>query len=1408
LLWPWLVIAQVGRLKSAIPRAPRGRRFATVLSAAVAFWMCSGVVWANTCVWKWSGAPAGSGLFSTAANWSGCGIASPSVADDVVFDKTTSNQNCTVDVAIDVNSITFQNGYSATVAPSGASAIRVHAGITMPSGKLTLTSATTQIGGSFTQTGGTLSANGGTVVLNSTKAVTHSFSQPFNKLIVNDGLVGYWNADEGSGTSLADRSGYANNLRLNTASFATAAPSLTFADPAAIALSGSTFAQLAATPATNLPAANGAETISVWAKLGSTTGTQDMVALGDGGSNGIKLGLNGGALSAWTWGGTSLVSGAAPTDGSWHLVVFTYDGTTNSLYLDGALLNATATAHQVAATTVAYLGTYDGIHELMAGGGALDDVRIYNRALTSTELSGLALGGMPATALATHTLNTAFATTSDLAIISGAVTTTHAVTVGGSWLNYGGSFAGTGTVTLNGASGVILSGGQTMGSALTIGSGSYTLWDRLWVQNRFLTVNGTLNAGAYVTHAGTMSGSGTFGPGTGTVVLDNTQTLSSAAVTSFYNLRLEDPTETNLVGYWKLDQGNGTTLPDVSGSTGNTGTLTGGVTWTSPAPGITFDDATALSFDGTTGYASLGTNNAPAANASQTLSLWAKFPSTGGVHDMVALMNPNGASGLVVGLNGGNLNVSEYGGAVLVSTGAPAINVWHHVAYVYGGSTGSDQLYIDGVLYTGGGNTTTHQTGTPTVAYLGTSNGSIELYQGQLDDVRVYNTALTSAQIGQLAAGRYAGNNGYGTITLSGSLMVNGQLILDASNLAANGNALAASLPSSITTGTYTVGAGSQTFSGGLAVQPSGILTLASGTGSVAIGNGTLLTIDGTLNASANGATIKGVSGHYTFEVGSIATAAPTLNISGLSVQNTDTNGMWINANLGASTTFSRFDNIAFSGGTGADLLQIYAPTLYLPSNGCTFDGSTTYAVKLVGNGTGDGTETRAVFGSATCATNAASGLCAASEKSDDDANNDGIADSPGNGVNFGAVVQFVRAATLENGPSQGFPSAAFDWNTFSYYATYAVSGSTPGSSNSVYVQDESGNTLYTWSTGTNENIVGTPQWITVASTHYLYVATNNISTANAGRVYRLVDNGSSLITDPVWAALPGGDPYNCVCTIKSPLTLDGTNVYWSATSAASTQLLMELGQVAQSVSTGWPLTAPKNVTTSAPELATTGGTSSLYLGITNDLLQLDVTGTTFVANSNLKIVNGWISVGTSLGGITRVYAGDSSGKLWAISPANFAGANFIWSYAAGSAINGSNYYDSTTDTVQFGTSGGTIVVLTGAGSGTSGVVLNSGYPFTLNASDPIVAAPLYYGGVLVVGTTLGKLYFLDRNTGTTPGVGIISEYNFGPTVTVSGVGFDPNVNRYLVSTSSTSGVKNGHLYYFDLVSDPTPTFL
>ncbi len=897
----------------------------------------------------------------------------------------------------------------------------------------------------------------------------------------------------------------------------------------------------------------------------------------------------------------------------------------------------------------------------------------------------------------------------------------------------------------------------------------------------------TFGVGTTLTTTGnvTVTG-GTFTGGTGTVTVGG-------------NLSLNE--NDGLVGYWSLDE---TTSPSADSSpTAYSMTWTGAPATSASVPsGITFPDSQSLSMTGTQ-YLSGAVLSGVANLRPTTVSMSAWYKATS--------VDTNGSE-IVTGSNTYALRITSAGLSVVkrihdgttedwIEYRVPEAGIldgnWHQVVgVIVPGAGGGMSAYFDGATAAG----TYWANGTGGAMSLGStpettaldwnaatetfglnigrnpSNNTYDFGAGcaagacAIDDVRVYNRALTLADVTAFSSGGQPG-----TLTLTGALSV----------------------------------------AGNLTVTSLGTLTLVGSAARVSIGSGKTLTVDGNLNASSTtvaGPTIQSISGTYAFTIGSASNATPNLNISRLAVKNTDSNGTQINANGGSVTSFTSFDNIAFTNGTSGTstaLLQIFAPTLYLSSQGCTFDGSTKYAVKLIGNGG----QTRAVFGAATCATNGANGLCASSEKSDDDANNDGVADSPGNGVNKGAVVQFTRAIEDDTaGSIVGFPTAAFDWSTFTYYSTYvAFHDASNGTNDVVYVRSSTGAPLYSWTVPTAaEAIVGTPQWTTVSSKHYLYVATNG-SAAGSGKIYRLIDNGAtSLVVDAAWGT---ADPYVCNCTIQSQLSLDASNLYWAGTSLVPIQLLYGIGQVSQApIKTGWPITTPLNVTTSSPQLWTRAGVTTLYLGIAGDLVQLDVTGTTFAVNTLPGAVGGRVSVGTSTlaatKGIARVFAGDANGTMWALSPTNFIGANFLWSYAAGSAINGSSYYDNSTDTIQFGTQGGKIVALTGAGSGTSGAVVNSSYPYTLNASDPITSPPLYNAGVLAVGTTLGKLYFLDRNTGnaTAPlGVAILSEYDFGPTESVSGVAFDGNTNRYLVSTSSVAN--DGRLYYFDLVNDPTPTF-
>jgi Concanavalin A-like lectin/glucanases superfamily len=1362
---------------------------------------------------------------------------------------------------------------------AGANNVAV-GGLTINGGTFNASSATTSVSGIFNRTSGTFNANGGTVYFNGISSLSHTFGgstlASVQMGLGTSGLVGYWKLDETSGTSAADSSGSGNTGTWNGSGVsrtASVASRISFSDPEAVTLDGSSgYVTLGVT---NLPANNAPQSISLWFKGTPNASNQNMIAMSNlTTSSALQLGFRGSSLIAWSYGGATLVSMTAPTDGAWHQLVYSYDGTTDSLYLDGLLSAIAVGAHQTGTPTSAYLGTYSPSSELF--GGSLDDVRVYSRALTAAEILILAAGASPTTIAGIHTFSDAFTCTGSFNILAGTVTGLSAIGVGGNWFNAGtyidtgpvtltgtsasgtitsggskfgaltingmggtytlqdalsvtgnfsltagtlagtkaisvggnwssaGAFSDTGTVTLTGtsSSGTVTSGGGRF-SALTINGSAatvYTIADRLWVPGGTITLtNGTLNGGSSVTHVGAFSvGSGSFAVGTGTVVFDGTSS-QTLPLSSFSGLRIEDPQEPNLVGYWKLDEGQGTTIRDLSGN-GNTGTLSSsGVTWQTTVPAtVGFDDYASAAFNGSSGYATLGATGLPATDAAITISAWVNLSSVAGNQNMVALSG-GGGNYLQMGLRNGAYTVWPSGAGTSVTGPAAVINSWHQVAYTYNGAS-TDTIYVDGVAYPG---TFTHQSGATTTAYLGTFSPAQELLSGALDDVRIYNVALTAKQIAQLAAGRYAGTGVSATWTLGANTTVSGQLAVDNGILSANGKTMNASLATSaalVNSGTYSVGSATQTFAGGLTVQPNGTLTLASSGGSVAIGSGKTLTVDGTLNASSAGATLKSVTGSYAFKVGSTASATPTLNISGLAVQNTDSNGMWIGATTAAAPTFTKFDNIAFSKGTGTQLLQIRASSLYLSSSGCSFDSgvaaTTTYSVALAGDGTSNG-ETRAVFGGSTCASNVAS--CQAS-KSDDDANGDGVGDNPSTN---GAVAQFARSVQDDTaGSIVGFPTAAFDWNTFSYYSTYAAfHNASAGTNDVIYVRDESGNPLYSWTVPTaGETITGTPQWNTSGGTHYLFVATS------AGHVYKLIDTGTgttsgTLTLDTVSTGWKVTNPFDCACTISTPLAMDASNLYWGSTTASKN--FSTLGQATQTNPT--PVVISQTVTNTALAVATISSTSYAFVGVAGKVLKISTAGQTITATNSSPgsaSVLGRIAIGTNGSGTKRVYAGDDGGTMWAIDPGtNFATLNGLWKYNTANAIKSSPYYDNLTDTVQYGTQGGTIIVLNGTGA-----VLNASYPYTPagGTGDAITTAPLYYSGVLAVGTSGGKLYFLDRNTGTTPGASIIREYNFGPTESVSGIAFDPNVNRYMVTTASASA-NDGRLYYFDQLTDPTP---
>ena len=152
----------------------------------------------------------------------------------------------------------------------------------------------------------------------------------------------------------------------------------------------------------------------------------------------------------------------------------------------------------------------------------------------------------------------------------------------------------------------------------------------------------------------------------------------------------------------------------------------------------------ALSFDGINDYATSGNAGFPAASAPQTVSLWVNYLATTNTQDFIVL-RLDFSSGVQIGIRNGTIAVwRTYAGRTLVAAPtAPPAGQWHHVAYTFDRTT--HILYVDGAMVAS--STATGDERTPNTVWLGTVDGSAELFSGLMDEVRVWSIVRAPADI-------------------------------------------------------------------------------------------------------------------------------------------------------------------------------------------------------------------------------------------------------------------------------------------------------------------------------------------------------------------------------------------------------------------------------------------------------------------------------------------------------------------------------------------------------------------------------------------------------------------------------------------------------------------------------------
>jgi len=222
------------------------------------------------------------------------------------------------------------------------------------------------------------------------------------------------------------------------------------------------------------------------------------------------------------------------------------------------------------------------------------------------------------------------------------------------------------------------------------------------------------------------------------VARDAAGNVSSSAVDVIVSNTSQNPN--GLVAAYGFNQGSGVQVADASGQ-GNTGTISS-ATWTAAGK-----FGSALSFNGTSAWVTVA--DAPSLDIAtgMTIEAWVNPTSGTGWRTVVLKESSNGFAYSLYSANNASRPagyVNTAGDMALNGTSAVPLNTWTHVALTYDGAT--MRMFVNGVQVS-----TRALTGAALV-----SNGPLriggnsvwgEYFRGAIDEVRVYNRALTAAEI-------------------------------------------------------------------------------------------------------------------------------------------------------------------------------------------------------------------------------------------------------------------------------------------------------------------------------------------------------------------------------------------------------------------------------------------------------------------------------------------------------------------------------------------------------------------------------------------------------------------------------------------------------------------------------------
>ena len=201
------------------------------------------------------------------------------------------------------------------------------------------------------------------------------------------------------------------------------------------------------------------------------------------------------------------------------------------------------------------------------------------------------------------------------------------------------------------------------------------------------------------------------------------------------------------IAHWKLDETSGLTAMDSAG--GHDGTLLMDQTWgTGQIDG-------GLSFDGFDDYISVPHAETLSLIGEMTFAAWINTLDTSGGYRCILAkdVSGNGMSNYWFGIENDELVFGFWAAGSFQTVSTPSSNLqadrWYHLAATFDDATDEVRLYVDGAEAHVGAIAFAPTTETADVWIGHSADG--EYWTGSLDDIRIYNTVLSSGEILALA---------------------------------------------------------------------------------------------------------------------------------------------------------------------------------------------------------------------------------------------------------------------------------------------------------------------------------------------------------------------------------------------------------------------------------------------------------------------------------------------------------------------------------------------------------------------------------------------------------------------------------------------------------------------------------